>query len=220
MSAIQRFATNHLLYDRLFGYIGSGDIIRLGWTCRRFQGAVCDYWPRAFNIQRTLSYFFEDILGFRLLQFRTGAIVSGSVALQFFDRSPFTPSDLDIYVHMLARQEVGEWLLKQGYMYNSYRRVIRLETGEEISIDQPQSYAEAIGSLLNAHIVNRFYVREVLGAIEFVKTVNGKQLTVQVNLVTGCPIGAVLNFHSSELLFVYLQLILIVRSMCHEHYHL
>ncbi|KAI0788952.1 hypothetical protein BC629DRAFT_1593441 [Irpex lacteus] len=82
-------------------------------------------------------------------------------------------------------------------MYNSYRRVIRLETGEEISIDQPQSYAEAIGSLLNAHIVNEFYVREVLGAIEFVKTVNGKQLTVQVNLVTGCPIGAVLNFHST-----------------------
>ncbi|KAI0832865.1 hypothetical protein BC628DRAFT_1309080, partial [Trametes gibbosa] len=51
------------------------------------------------------------------LQARTGTLVSGSCALQFFARTRYPDSDLDLYVHMRHRREVGRWLLQEGYAY-------------------------------------------------------------------------------------------------------
>ncbi|KAI0638623.1 hypothetical protein C8Q77DRAFT_1215387 [Trametes polyzona] len=51
------------------------------------------------------------------LRSRTGTLISGSCALQFFDRTVYPESDLDLYVHMQHRREVGRWLIEEGYTY-------------------------------------------------------------------------------------------------------
>ena len=55
----------------------------------------------AFNLRKTLAPFLpsESIeLSREMLQV-TGGIISGSVALQFLDRTAFSSSDLDAYKH-------------------------------------------------------------------------------------------------------------------------
>ncbi|EIW61531.1 uncharacterized protein TRAVEDRAFT_27113 [Trametes versicolor FP-101664 SS1] len=51
------------------------------------------------------------------MQARTGTLVSGSSALQFFDRTLYPESDLDLYVHARHRREVGRWLVEEGYAF-------------------------------------------------------------------------------------------------------
>ncbi|RPD63614.1 hypothetical protein L227DRAFT_496572 [Lentinus tigrinus ALCF2SS1-6] len=71
----------------------------------------------AFNINCRLSRFFDDPLAFRSLQARTSTLISGSTALQFFDRTLYANSGLDLFVHKPHRREVGRWLLQSGYTF-------------------------------------------------------------------------------------------------------
>lgn len=62
------------------------------------------------------SRFPSDPLGFRSLQARTSTFVSSSFALQFLART-FANADLDVYCNYRDREEVGNWLLGEGYTY-------------------------------------------------------------------------------------------------------
>ena len=57
------------------------------------------YHERAFNLRKTLALFLpsESIEFSREMLQLTGGITSGSVALQFLDRTAFSSSDLDTY---------------------------------------------------------------------------------------------------------------------------
>ena len=70
-----------------------------------------------FNIDRRLRSYFPDPTAFRDLQAQTGTLISGSTALQFFLRTLYVQSDLDLYVQRAARFEVGRWLLATGYNF-------------------------------------------------------------------------------------------------------
>jgi hypothetical protein len=61
---------------------------------------VKDYFARAFNIEKRLSRYFDDPKSFRKLQAETLTVISGSTALQFFQRNFYPESDLDLYVHV------------------------------------------------------------------------------------------------------------------------
>lgn len=89
----------------------------LGKTCRAVYAAVQKYIAHAYRIERILSRFFDDPLEFRQLQAQTFTLISGSSALQFFDRSFYPSSDLDLWVHKPHQLEVGTWLLAQGYKF-------------------------------------------------------------------------------------------------------
>jgi hypothetical protein len=45
-----------------------------------------DWLPAGYNIEHHFGRYFDDPLSFRVLQAQTGTIVSGSNALQFFER--------------------------------------------------------------------------------------------------------------------------------------
>jgi hypothetical protein len=63
-----------------------------------------------------LPYFEnEQIASFRQLKSATGTIISGSTALQFFDRTRYPNSDLDIYVEARYSGDMMEWFFDKGF---------------------------------------------------------------------------------------------------------
>jgi hypothetical protein len=84
---------------------------------------VSSYFRRAFNINNLLEPYFSDqskpdlIDQFRLMQARTGTIISGSSALQFFARTSYPDSDLDLYTALHGAAEVADFITKADYTY-------------------------------------------------------------------------------------------------------
>ena len=66
-----RILTNDLLFDIILDSASPATMLRLAKTCRQAYNAVTSYIPRAFDINKQLSRFFSDPLGFRSLQART-----------------------------------------------------------------------------------------------------------------------------------------------------
>jgi hypothetical protein len=87
-------------------------------VCVQAWLAVSEHLARAFNVDRHLSRFFEHPREFRALQARTGTLVSGSDALQFFERKRWPGADLDMYTHPCEDKAVGRWLIDHaGYTF-------------------------------------------------------------------------------------------------------
>ncbi|KAI0751176.1 hypothetical protein C8Q80DRAFT_1119033 [Daedaleopsis nitida] len=124
----ERILEIELITGPILAALSPSALLRLSRTCRAAYAAAAFYTRTAYNIDRLLSRFFPSSLlthdhlhararAFRSLQARTGTLISGSVALQFFDRAVWHESDLDLYVHLRHRREVGLWLLQEGYQF-------------------------------------------------------------------------------------------------------
>ncbi|KAJ8454788.1 hypothetical protein ONZ51_g12827 [Trametes cubensis] len=103
----------------LLSFLTPRALLLLSRTSSKVREHVLAYMKEAFDINRTLRRFLPDPIEFCCLQARTGTLVSGSVALQFFDRTYYPSSDLDLYVYPSCRREVGIWLLSQGFTFSS-----------------------------------------------------------------------------------------------------
>ncbi|KAI0677691.1 hypothetical protein C8Q78DRAFT_1066155 [Trametes maxima] len=129
---------------------------------------------------------------------RTGTLISGSTALQFFDRTLYPESDLDLYVHMRHRREVGRWLLEEGYKF------------------VPSPYQDPRLEIEVVHGMSRgangiYHIPGVSAILTFTKPAPGKQdalsdaaggqeertLKVQVIVAKNTPMEAILAFHST-----------------------
>ena len=98
--------------------------MRYARVCRTTKNAVSSYIRRTFKLEGILGPYFSEtqILELRRLQFESGALISGSTALQFFDRSFYPDSDLDIYVQFDNKREIALWLDSIGYKMQPTRR--------------------------------------------------------------------------------------------------
>lgn len=106
------------IIDNILDYCTPLAIFRLKTTSYAANKAVHGYITRTFDINSHLEHFFDDPISFRVLQARTNAIVSGSNALQFFDRTHYERSDLDVYVSGVeSTKEVCDWLENNCYVY-------------------------------------------------------------------------------------------------------
>lgn len=131
-----------------------------------------------------LSRFFNDPRAFRIMQSRTSTLISGSVALQYFDRAFYPSSDLDLYVHSRHRREVGSWLMGMGYAFSPGR-------GQDANFDitvarNPQSKGL------------QYAMPGVAGILTFHKEGNHGRLKVQIIVARRTPMEVVLGFHSSK----------------------
>jgi len=80
---------------------------------------VSSYMRRKHKLENVLGKYFttDQILRFRHLQATTGMIISGSTALQFFERVVYPESDLDLYVEHRYMRPIALWLASIGYIY-------------------------------------------------------------------------------------------------------
>lgn len=155
-------------------------------TCRLGYAAAADYSRTAYDINRSLTRYFDDPLAFRSLQARTGTLISGSFALQFLGRLFYPESDLDLYVAMHARREVGEWILAQGYSYVPYE-------------NQEDDFEEALIGEVEWNAME-YFSRGIAGVFSFVRASradSAKEDKVQMIVASRTPVEVILAFHSS-----------------------
>lgn len=177
--------TNDLLCDIIFSSCSPASILRMERVCRAAHIAAKTYLRSTYNINRHLSRFFEDVLSFRSLQARTATLVSGSSALQFFDRSFYPESDLDIYVHMPRRHEVGRWLLNAGYKF-----VPSMMQSTDFEDAASETEVDDIYGDIERGICTVFTFRK--------PGINGgEELKVQLMVAARTPMDIILCFHST-----------------------
>lgn len=88
------------------------DIIVLTRTCRRLSGLYKTLLPLLWNVDRALKRFVSKPVRFRQQMAKHDVLVSGSVALQYFERVVWKESDLDIYVQTgLNAEAMAEYLV-------------------------------------------------------------------------------------------------------------
>ncbi|KAI0083693.1 hypothetical protein BDY19DRAFT_858899, partial [Irpex rosettiformis] len=153
-------------------------IIRFQQVSKECRRTVIANLPHLFPIHRMLKIFFDSPTDFRALQARTGAIISGSFALQFFSQVYYSDTDLDIYVHYGAREILGSWILGNDYKYIS--RKITVTVG---NVEDSASTLE--------------YGQEILGVLEFQRKRGDVEKKVQIIIVEESPLAAIMEFHST-----------------------
>ena len=181
--------TNDLLMDIIFNMCTPATAIRFSQTCREAQLVFKSYMTRAFKLEKILSRFFSDPLDFRRLQARTATLISGSTALQFFDRSFWPESDLDLYVHMQFAKDVGDYMLREGYTFIPNKIQVEdfeLASEESMIKDSPDFYS----------------FRGVASVFTFQKKTESGALKVQLIVAKHSSIEVILHFHSSMLLLL------------------
>ena len=110
--------SRHPIYDNIFSCLTPLALTRMASVNRAIRAVTKDFTARAYNVNRRLSRFFSDSFIFRSLMARVHMVISGSFALQFFDRTYYPDSDLDLYLHPDRNIiDVGLYLQQEGYAF-------------------------------------------------------------------------------------------------------
>lgn len=148
------------------------------------------------NWQRFVGQYFtfDEIIRFREFQAITGTIISGSTAVQFFERDVYTPSDLDLYVEHQAARPMTQWLESIGYSFVPQQdgEFQTLQMGLEKSADFKTADPLGISALTDGLEKGYF---DAVAVLDFKKL---SRPNIQVITSRGPPLQMVLNFHSSE----------------------
>lgn len=77
------------------------------------------YRSQVWDLDHYFSRWFSNPITFRHLLKTCNGVVSGSQALQFFDRTQYPESDMDIFLPLDGVKELGFWLQHDmGYRYS------------------------------------------------------------------------------------------------------
>lgn len=172
--------------DVILDALPPAEIYRYSRTCKTAYVIAQSYIRRRFCIDNILGLYFSEkqIIEFRHLQFHTGMIISGSTALQFFNRLVYDDSDLDIYVDHRHRESVAIWLRDIGYIFKPTKRF------------GTKTLEEAIFGLSPFEDNTGLQYWGAMSLLNFEK--ESPQRKIQLITTDGTPITTVLNFHSSE----------------------
>jgi len=198
------------IYDLILSCLPPPTIVRCGRTCRVIYVATKDFNSRAYTINRHLSRFFNNPEGFPSLQAQTAALISGSNALQFLDRTHYTDSDVDVFVFRDTVRDIGRWLINhEGYSFTP--RPDQLPEFEDAAL---QIYSAPVEpDEFNTH--DAYRSTGIAGVHSFSKA---PDRTIQVITTHRSPMDCILSFHSSILLFYFTYSSINMRlfSLCDE----
>lgn len=174
-------------HDLLFSCLSVLDLVNISKVNRTASSAVKSYRKRAYNIAKFLSRYFTDdfVHRFRFVQARTGMLISGSAALQFFDRTFYKNSDLDLYVEHRHCSEAAHFLITAGYQF----RPRQGQGGLDSEILELAHYWEEHDWDVSAYMND-----SICGVFTFEKGDN------KIQLITAreSPLNIILAFHSSR----------------------
>ncbi|KAF8320641.1 hypothetical protein F5887DRAFT_1148771 [Amanita rubescens] len=104
------------LWSNIFDLLSAVDVVHLAQTCRELQSCAERYWHSNLMPSRVLMPFFatnERVQAFLNIMARCNAIISGSTALQLFERCYYPDSDLDVYLnssnYTMMHTEMGKF---------------------------------------------------------------------------------------------------------------
>ncbi|KZV70734.1 hypothetical protein PENSPDRAFT_752268 [Peniophora sp. CONT] len=169
------------LLDRLLSYLEPHDLASLARLNRLINGELRAYSRRMFSVNRVLSPFFKDSDSFREMQARTGTIISGSAALQLFERTTYTDADLDVYVEYHFALDVAKYLGdREGYTF--------VPRGPQKPT--PEETLEGIAELSHA---GHYLGQGIANVLDFSR----ESKKIQVIVSKRSPIDIILHFHST-----------------------
>ena len=143
-------------------------------------------------------------------------LISGSTALQFFDRTHYPDSDLDIYVEHGHVNCIAQWLESIGYAF-----VFRRRQDPELEfalIEAPTTFHEGPGFFPSEKV--GYFGRGVAGVFNFLKYHPERKIQLITSLHS--PLEVILHFHSSaviSLVILHSDNDLFNDSLCHEYHH-
>ncbi|KAJ6530282.1 hypothetical protein B0H19DRAFT_1006407 [Mycena capillaripes] len=186
-SPAMRFFEIHMgPHHLLFAHIPTHDLVRLMCTCRRIYTLVKNV---CFDLHRLLLPFFGDtteVQRFRLMQSLTDTLISGSIALQYFNRLTWPESDLDVYVYRPSARIVVDFIVTNGYTFGP-RKSQNKDVSEQLSVsisDIPPSYlGRGIADVLDFHKGDK-KIQVIVAESTPMETILGFHSTVVMNVIT------------------------------------
>ncbi|EJD40476.1 hypothetical protein AURDEDRAFT_70104 [Auricularia subglabra TFB-10046 SS5] len=166
------------------------ELQRFAQACRATRDLVEAEQHRMFNVYDILRPFFPDPDDFRLLQARTGLLVSGSQVLQLLDRVSYGPTDLDLYIRSGVAHIAIDWLIYHGYKL-TYRSATT--PGESVLLGADILNAR-FGTTLVDDATGSYFLRP--GQILF-KFEKGPLRNIDLIVTLETPFACVLDFHGS-----------------------
>lgn len=119
-------------------------------------------------------------------------LISGSTALQFFDRSEYPGSDLDLYVEHRYAGVIGEWLQRLGYSFVP-REKRQSHKFDEAHREAPPGDREGQGIFSSDG--EGYFGRGVAGVFNFHQYHPDRKIQLITSLYS--PLEVILHFHSS-----------------------
>lgn len=181
----------HQILQHFFAFWEINDLITLSYLSSWLRGVYKRYQSDVWNIDRFLGSWFPDASGFRRVMRSTGAVISGSQVLQFFDRVRYIDSDLDIFLGVGGSMEMGRYFEKDGYRF------------EGQSALYPCFTDFLIRTLSRVDSFERFFENYIVGVYNFSRFVVSsgnvaRRMHVQMIVLKKEPIRQILcGFHSS-----------------------
>ena len=168
-------------------------------VCKATRQIAESYIKREFSLNRVLSRFFSplEILRLRYFQSRTQMFISGSTALQFFDRTCYPESDLDLYVEHKFRETIVTWLMSMDYKFQPRKGYSSLKEQLEHKWDDPTPGVSPSSPFFESRS-NGYFGRGVANVYNFFKY--DPERKIQLITSNHSPLEIVLNFHSSTCL--------------------
>ncbi|KAF8185704.1 hypothetical protein BJ912DRAFT_972907 [Pholiota molesta] len=181
--------------DVLLEELSPGELFKYGKTCKHIHSIVESYIRRRFQIDKLLATYFtpSQIADFRRLQASTGMLISGSTALQFFNRVVYPDSDLDVYVEHAYREDIGLWLLSIGYKYVPYPTSNSKTFQDDLDLNPDTTpsrmltqrhFIESGQGYLGAQCVFTFVKQKPFRKVQMITSLNS-------------PLERILSFHST-----------------------
>ena len=182
------------LSDLILDSCSAKSLLLLLRTSHAIREIVIGYMKTTFNADRLLSRYFDNPLSFRQLQACTGTLISGSTALQFFNRTFYPESDLDIYVPRAWRYEVGQFLLQTGYKFVRYPS------------QHPTFESAVFETGVSTSTADYGNFKGISGVFNFEKDGrHGEKLKIQLMVAVRSAIEPILHYHSSKLSLLILR---------------
>jgi len=183
----------------IFSCLSPASLANYAKPSRAARGTVGAYMQRTFSLERVLERFFTppEIYYFRVLQSQTQMFISGSTALQFFDRSLYPNSDLDIYVEYRSRQTIVAWLHGIGYEFKPRQHrnpnvTFSLEEEMEVTVEPDCTGGSPSAPFFEPKITVGRGVTNVYNYFKY-----NPERKIQLITSNHSPLEVVLNFHSS-----------------------
>ncbi|KAF5360145.1 hypothetical protein D9758_011343 [Tetrapyrgos nigripes] len=173
-------------HDFIFQSLSPVELFRYSLLNKAAYQAVHSFRRRAFDITKALSRYFisVEIPQFRLIQASAGVLISGSFALQFFDRTNYPESDLDLYVLIHQCAVVANFLKSCGYVFQP-----RATQQDSLS----GNIARAVSAQTDEQLNDGYVSNGIAGVFTLVK--NGKK--IQIIAAKTSSIEVILQFHST-----------------------
>ncbi|KAK6353493.1 hypothetical protein TWF696_005456 [Orbilia brochopaga] len=199
------------IFENITKDLSTINLLNLVSSCKYFYQKKYEIW----NINKHLRHFLRQPVAFRSLMATHHALVSGSDALQFFARTRFASSDLDVYIegeqallafadHLISVEKYT-FLPYPGQHKNHINAIKGREEAFKAMIEDAKKNGNRPrpSKLAETNPLASYEMKSIEAVLRFDRDASSSKYHRQIQLIatTGPPLYAVLNDFYATLIF-------------------